>query len=217
MMWNATSYSAWRLYAILDHAAAGGRDLAWLAQQAIAGGADVLQLRHKDASTRDLLSDVARVRPIAKAAGIPLIINDRADVALAGDADGVHVGQDDLPVSAVRRLGPARWIVGKSTHSFEQAMAAANEPVDYIALGPIYATPTKPDSPHVGLELIPRVTQAVRQPVVVIGGIDHQTLPEVLRAGARCAAVVRAICAADDPAEAARRLKTAMAVMPGRW
>ncbi|MBI2885043.1 MAG: thiamine phosphate synthase, partial [Candidatus Omnitrophica bacterium] len=97
-MSNATSCSHWRLYAILDHAAAGGRDLAWLARQAIQGGADVLQLRHKHASTPELLSLAQRLLPIAKAAGIPLIINDRADVALAAGADGVHVGQDDMPV-----------------------------------------------------------------------------------------------------------------------
>ncbi len=208
---NDTSLSAWRLYAIIDRSAAPDRDLAQLAQQAIEGGADVLQLREKTASTRQLLDDAQRLLRIARAARVPLIINDRVDVAAAVGADGVHLGQDDLPVALARQLlGPGR-LVGKSTHSLEQALAADREGADYIAIGPIFPTPTKPDAPSVGLAVIAQVRAQVQRPTVVIGGIDEQTLPAVLAAGAQCVAVVRAVCGADEPDAAAHRLKRALA------
>ena len=138
---------------------------------------------------------------------MPLIINDHVDVAIAAGAEGVHLGQEDLPVSAARaRLGKG-VLIGKSTHSLEQAVAADQEEVDYLAVGPLYPTPTKPDYPHVGLPLIQHVRHRVRKPLVTIGGIDDTTLPDVLAAGATCVAVVRAVCSADDPRSAAEQLK----------
>ena len=208
MALSGTRSFAWRLYVILDPAAAGGRDLRELATAALRGGADVLQLRDKRGSVREILREAARILPLARGAGIPLLLNDRPDLAAAAGADGVHLGQDDLPVADARRLlGPAA-IIGTSTHSLEQAQAALEEPVDYIALGPIFATPTKPNYGHVGLDLIRPVVAQARCPVVCIGGIELATLDHVLEAGASCVAVVRAVCAAADPEAAARRLKS---------
>ena len=206
-MSNAPSCSAWTLYVILDPAAAGGRDLAWIAEQAIQGGADVLQLRHKQATARQLLEETIRLLAVTKARGVPLILNDRADVALAAGADGVHLGQDDLPIEAARRmLGPG-FLIGASTHSLAQALEADRQPLDYIALGPIHPTPTKPDYGHVGVDLIRQVAPRLQHPLVVIGGIEPATLPDVRRAGARCVAVVRAVAGAPDPCASARQLK----------
>jgi len=208
-MSNAPSCSAWRLYVIVDRSAAKGRDLARIAQQAIRGGADVIQFRDKAALAGSLAEEGERLLKVTRAAGVPLIINDRVDVAAAIGADGVHLGREDLPVEAARRiLGPGK-LLGKSTHSLQQALAADREAIDYLAVGPIYPTPTKPDYPDVGPALIGQVASQVAHPVVTIGGIDERTLPEVIAAGARCAAVVRAVCAADDPEAAARRLKRA--------
>ena len=204
---NAPSCSAWRLYVILDRAAAGTRDLATLAQAAIRGGADVLQLRDKAASGDALLRETQRLLPIARAAGVPLIVNDRPDIALAAGADGVHLGQDDAPVAEARLLlGPHR-LIGKSTHSLEQAVAADREPVDYLGLGPIFSTPTKPDYGSVGLDLISRARSTLTHPVVCIGGIETANLDSILAAGGLRVAVVRAVCAAADPEAAARTLK----------
>lgn len=191
----------------MDPAAAHGRDLAWVAEQAIRGGADVLQLRDKQASASRLYDEAVRLLRVTRPHGIPLLINDRADVALASGADGVHVGQEDLPVEAARRiLGPGA-LIGASTHSVEQAMAADAQPLDYVAVGPVYPTPTKPDAAHVGVGLVAQVAPRVRHPMVVIGGIEAGRVSEVRKDGARCVAVVRAVAGAEDPCAAARELK----------
>ena len=201
-----TACSRWRLYVIVDRTTAKTRDLAEVADAAIRGGADVLQLRDKAASDDELRREAERLLPLTRRAGIPLILNDRPDVAQAVGADGVHLGQDDRPLAAVRRqLGP-RAILGKSTHSLEQAIAAEAEGADYIGYGPIFPTPTKPDYGSVGLALIGEVTTRIRIPVVCIGGIDPARLPQVVSAGAGCIAVVRAVCGAEDPEAAARAL-----------
>lgn len=204
---NGTSCSTWRLYVIVDAEAVRGRDLAWVAQQAALGGADVIQLRHKRASTRQLLEEARRLRDVTRQASVPLIINDRVDLALAVNAEGVHLGHEDLPVPVAKRLlGPGK-LVGCSTHSLEGAIEAERAGADYLAVGPIYPTPTKPEYGSVGLQLITRVRAQANRPMVCIGGIDQATLPAVLQVGAECVAVVRAVCAADNPAEAARTLK----------
>ena len=209
-MSNVRSCSDWRLYVILDPAAAAGHELAWIAERAIRGGADVLQLRNKTGPAREILEQASRLLPIARAAGVPLIINDRVDIAVGADADGVHLGQDDLPVDAARRLLGPKKLIGKSTHSLEQAQEADHEPLDYLAIGPVFATPTKPDYRHVGLSTVKDVASQVRHPVVAIGGIDASNAAAVARAGGRCLAVVRAVCSADDPETAARQLKQAL-------
>ena len=197
----------WHLYVIIDKDASGKRELAWVARQAIQGGADVIQLRDKKASTSDLIKEAKDLLKITRRAKIPLIINDRVDVAYAVGADGVHLGQDDLPVSVARRILGSRRIIGKSTHSLAQAKKADREPVDYFALGPVFSTPTKPDYTSVGLRLVGQVSHIARHPFVAIGGIDESVLTQVISNGAKCVAVVRAVCAADSPKEACRRLK----------
>ena len=204
---NEMSCSAWRLYVIVDRAAVGTRDVADVAEEAIRGGADVIQLRDKAASTRQLHQEALRVRAVTKAAGIPLIINDHVDIAHAVGADGVHLGQDDLPIAAARAiLGPNR-LIGRSTHSLEQAIAAELDGADYIGVGPIFPTPTKPGSQSVGVDLIRQVALRLSVPFVCIGGIDTTTLQSVLSAGAERIAVVRAVCGAANPHEAAAALK----------
>ena len=207
MMSNANCLSRWRLYVIIDVSCAGARDLSRLTEEAIRGGADAIQLRDKRSPTRAVLQRARDLHRITQPAGVPLIINDRLDIALAVGAEGVHVGQDDLPVAAAKALLGRGRIVGQSTHSLEQALQAQQEGADYIAVGPVYPTPTKPDASHVGLPLITTVKARVKAPMVCIGGIDHGTLPAVLAAGAPCVAVVRAVCGADHPEAAARRLK----------
>ena len=207
MRWNVTCSAPWRLYVIIDRAAAGSRDLPALADAAIRGGADFVQLRDKTASHREFLREAKRVIAVTRRAGVALVINDRIPVARAIGADGVHLGQDDVAIAvARRRLGPGR-LIGKSTHSLAQAFAAQGEGADYIGFGPIFPTPTKPDYGSIGTRSIRSVAQSLTIPVVCIGGIDAQNLAEVLGAGADRVAVVRAVCAADDPESAARRLK----------
>ena len=202
--------SSWQLYVIIDRAASGSRDLAELTTAAIRGGADAIQLRDKSASSAQLIREATRLLPVTRAAGIPLIINDRVEVVDAVGADGVHLGQDDGPIEEARRLLGSTRLIGKSTHSLEQAIAADAEGADYIGFGPIFPTPTKPAYEHVGIALIGDVTRLVHVPVVCIGGIDRPALQSVLAAGATCVAVVRAVCGAEDPQRAARQLKNAL-------
>ena len=203
--------SSWRLYVIVDRDAVGARDPAEVTAAAVRGGADAIQLRDKRSPDADVARAAQRLLAITRAAGVPLIINDRLEVACAVGADGLHLGQDDLPLAAARRrLGPGP-LLGRSTHSLEQALAAQEQGADYLGVGPIFATPTKPDSPSVGVELIRGVAARVRAPLVCIGGIDRSTVASVLAAGARCVAVVRAVCAAQDPEAAARALKRQLA------
>ena len=201
----------WQLYVIVDRAACGARDVAEVAAAAIRGGADVIQLRDKAAtSDEDVMREARRLRQLTRAAGLPLIMNDRVNVAKSVDADGVHLGQDDLPTQEARSvLGPNR-LIGRSTHNLEQALAAQSEGADYIGLGPIFPTPTKPDAGSVGTSLIAQVKRRVDIPIVCIGGIDHTTLKDVVAAGADCIAVVRAVCAQPHPDAAAHQLKASL-------
>ncbi len=191
----------------MDGAAAAGRDLAGIAAAAIRGGADVIQLRHKSASETHMRASAERLLALTRPARIPLIINDHPAVAAQVGADGVHLGQDDLPLAEARKLLPPGAILGKSTHSLAQAIAAEKEGADYIGVGPIFATPTKPAYSQVGLSLIGQVRASVRVPFVCIGGIDAENLKDVLAAGGRCVAVVRAVSGAGDPTAAAAALK----------
>ncbi|MBI4609292.1 MAG: thiamine phosphate synthase [Candidatus Rokubacteria bacterium] len=203
------------LYAILDRAASGGRDLREVLDAVIAGGCRMVQLREKEWSTRQLLPLAQEVRRRAREAGVAFIVNDRLDAALAVEADGLHVGQDDLPAPIARRLLSPGMILGVSTHSLEQATHAQADGADYVAIGSIYPTATKPESQLVGVELIRRVRPLIRVPLVAIGGITPDNVGEVIRAGADGAAVISAVCGAPDPAAAARaflaRIKAAKA------
>ena len=192
------------LYAIVDPLD-GERAPAALAALLLSGGARLLQLRLKPACSRDLLAAAERIRPLAHAAGALFLVNDRPDVARAVEADGVHLGQDDLPVAAARRvLGPGRMI-GVSTHDVDEARAAATAGADYVAVGPIYATTSKEHPlPPQGLELIRAVRAAVPCPIVAIGGITAETAPLVRAAGADAVAMIAALVRAADPAAAVR-------------
>jgi thiamine-phosphate pyrophosphorylase len=173
---------------------------------AIAGGACAVQYRAKDASARAMYAEAQALRALCGA--VPFIVNDRVDVALAAGADGVHVGQDDLPVAAVRRVVGDELLVGLSTHSPEQIAAA--DGVDYIGVGPVFATPTKAGRAAVGLELVREAARAAAVPWFAIGGIDETNVADVVAAGATRIAVVRAIRDAADPRAAAVRLRSAL-------
>jgi thiamine-phosphate pyrophosphorylase len=187
-------------------------DLAEFADAALAGGVDVVQLREKSIEARDELAALAALAEVCARHGALLSVNDRADVALAAQADILHLGQDDLPVPLARRVLGDDVVIGRSTHDREQAAAAASEPgVDYFCTGPCWPTPTKPGRPAPGLDLV-RTTAEQRpdRPWFAIGGIDEARLPEVLGAGATRVVVVRAITEAADPQTAASRLAAAL-------
>lgn len=195
-----------RLYLVASARLAAG-DLASLVPELVDAGVDLIQLREKDMEAGDLLSVGAPIVAACADAGIPFIVNDRPDVALALGAPGVHLGVNDLPTKWARRiLGPT--LVGRSTHSEDDIRRALDEEdPDYVAVGPTFATPTKPGRSAAGLDLLRFATANVQLPWFAIGGINEGTLPEVLEAGARRIVVVRAITESDDPPGAARRLR----------
>jgi len=199
----------WRLYVITDEKVSRGRSHLQVAEAAILGGADVLQLRDKEASGGRLYRVALELRKLTLEAKVPFIVNDRVDIALAAGADGVHVGQDDLPASVVREIiGPVK-ILGVSVDTVEEAILAEKDGADYLGVGPVFeARGTKPDAGEpVGLDRIARIRRHCRLPIVAIGGIDAENARKVREAGADAAAVISAIVAADDIARAARRLK----------
>lgn len=195
-----------RLYLVAPQRLAAG-DLASLVPELADAGVDALQLREKDMEAGDVLRAAEPILASCREAGIPFIVNDRPDIAYALGADGVHVGQNDLPVESVRRLLPDA-IVGWSTHARSEVDAASEQRVDYFAVGPVYETPTKLGRPSVGLELVGYAAERAALPWFAIGGIDEKNLEAVMGAGARRIVVVRAITEAADPPAAAARLRT---------
>jgi thiamine-phosphate pyrophosphorylase len=183
-------------------------DLVELIEAAVRGGVDIVQVREKSLPDRELLARLEAARVVTRRLGVPLVVNDRLDLARLVDADFVHVGQDDLPVEAARRLGLA---VGQSTHRRAEVDRAA---ADYIGVGPVFATPTKEGREPVGLDLVRYAAARALQPWFAIGGIDRETVEQVVGAGAERVAVVRAICDARDPAAAAAELRAAL---PARY
>lgn len=178
-----------------------------LAEIAVGCGVRVIQLRMKHARRGDVLNVARAVRRVTEAGDTLFIVNDDPEIACEARADGVHVGQDDMPPSEIRRRYPELKYVGLSTHSPAQVVAANGEPVDYIGVGPVYATPTKdiPD-PVLGLETMSEMIALSVHPAVAIGGIDIFRLPEVKKAGAKNFALVRAVCASADPRKAIKEL-----------
>lgn len=208
----------WRIYVITDERLSRGRSHLEIAAAAIRGGADAIQLRDKEASGGQLCEAAAALRALTRTAKVPFLVNDRLDVAMAADADGVHVGQEDLPASAAREiLGPGK-ILGVSAETVEEALLAEREGADYLGVGPVFeARGTKPDAggPK-GLDLIARIRAATRLPIVAIGGINAGNVLQVRHAGADAVAVISAIVAADDVEEATRRMKEAIEFGEGR-
>jgi thiamine-phosphate pyrophosphorylase len=187
-------------------------ETARIVEAALEGGANVIQLRKKTMPKGEQYAIALALRRLTLLHDALFIVNDHADIALAVDADGVHLGQDDLPPSVVRELpGFGGRLIGRSTHSLGQAKAAMDEGADYIAVGPVFPTPTKAGRPAVGIGLVSEVAAIADRPFVAVGGIDHENAPAVVAAGARAIAVVRAVYDAVDPAEAARRLRELIA------
>jgi thiamine-phosphate pyrophosphorylase len=193
-----------RLYLVCDDPARSFLDAA------LRGGVDIVQLRMKDASDEAVLATGRRFAAVCAEHGALFILNDRPDLVAAVGADGVHVGQDDVPVAQARALVGLQRIVGLSTHTPEQIDRAAANGLDYIGVGPVHATPTKPGRPAVGLELVRYAAQRSPMPFFAIGGVERSNAPAVLAAGATRIAVVRALTEAGDPEAAAQELKAAL-------
>jgi thiamine-phosphate pyrophosphorylase len=185
-------------------------DLARFIAACIEGGVDVVQLREKHLDDRSLLARASVVAAVCHDAGVPFILNDRPDLALAAGADGVHVGQDDVPPAAARRILGDDAIVGLSTHSTADLVASLDEPVSYVSAGPVEPTPTKPGRAGVGLGYIRYAVEHAGRPVWVTGGVSPATVAAVVAAGARHVVAVRWLTEAADPAAAARQLRQAL-------
>lgn len=209
MSWKEKVFANFKLYAVTDL-----RENSPVALEKIEtvyrGGADIVQLRSKHLADRELLEIGRKIRILADRYQKLFFINDRPDLAMILQADGVHLGQDDLPAAEVRQLFARSnfkaWI-GKSTHNLEQGLKAIEEKPDYVAVGPVFETPTKPGYPPAGLEYVKQASEKFHLPFVAIGGIDLMNLHEVLAAGARRIAVVRAIFDAPDPYKAATEFR----------
>jgi len=196
------------LYLVTDRGLSMGRELPFIVEEAVKGGVTVVQLREKDCSSREFYKLAIQLKQILTPYKIPLIINDRLDIAQAADADGLHIGQNDLPAEVARRILGKDKIIGLSVENIQQAHEANKTDVDYIALSPVYSTPTKTDtSLPLGLDGVKNITAITRFPAVAIGGMNMRTAADVIKCGASGIAVVSAIVSAPDPQRAARELK----------
>jgi thiamine-phosphate pyrophosphorylase len=196
------------LYLVTDRILAKGRPVEFIVEQAVKGGATLVQLREKNCSTLDFVNLAVLIKKMLVPYHIPLIINDRLDVALASDADGLHIGQEDMPYVIARKILGKDKIIGLSVENIDQAMEANNFDVDYIGLSPVFVTGTKPELANaLGLEGIRKITSFSKHCIVAIGGIHAKNAAEVLKSGANGLAVVSAIVSSDDPLKAARKIK----------
>jgi thiamine-phosphate pyrophosphorylase len=185
----------------------GNRSLEDVAHQALAGGAACIQLREKDVSTRFFMEEAQKIKALTARFRVPLIINDRIDVALASGADGVHIGQDDMPYAEARRLMGTKAIIGLSVETWDDVVEAEALDVNYLGVSPVFETPTKTDTKgNWGLEGLARIKAYSRHPLVAIGGLNASNAEEAVMAGADCIAVVSAICAAPDPLLASQEI-----------
>ncbi|MDR3369458.1 thiamine phosphate synthase [Rhodoferax sp.] len=197
-----------RLYLVTDQQALRGRTLTDVVLAVVQGGATCVQLREKQACTRDFVALACALNDLLTPLGVPLVINDRIDVALASRAQGVHLGQSDMLVEHARHLLPPEVFIGLSVETLEDVTRATNQPVDYLGVSPIYPTPTKTDTAAPwGLDGLRRVRAVTDLPLVAIGGIHLGNATEVLHAGADGLAVVSALCSADDPCAAAKSFR----------
>jgi len=200
----------WDVYLVIQESLSGGRSTPEIVERAIDGGVDVVQLREKDVSARDRYETGREVRELTREADVPLIVNDRVDLALALEADGVHLGDEDLPVPVARELLGAEAIIGRSVSFVEDARAAEEAGADYLGVGAVYATGSKDDiddeEQAIGMDRLAEIVDAVEIPVVGIGGITADNAAAVIEAGADGVAVITEITDATDPATATRRL-----------
>jgi thiamine-phosphate pyrophosphorylase len=196
------------LYLVTDRNLSRGRSTREIVKAAVAGGVTCVQLREKTCGTRAFIDEALSIRTLLKKKNIPLIINDRIDVALAVEADGVHLGQQDMPIGLARKIGGDSLIIGISAESVNDAVRAQQEGADYIGISPVFATPTKPDTgPPLGLSGVGEIRRRVEIPLVGIGGVNHSNGASVVAAGADGIAVVSAIVSAANPGSAARELR----------
>jgi thiamine-phosphate pyrophosphorylase len=195
------------LYLVTDSELMTAKSVEESVTQAVCGGCTVVQLREKTASSREFYETAVKVRKITADYGVSLIINDRADIAMAVDADGVHIGQTDLPFDAVRRIVGKDKMVGVSVSNLTEAQAAANMGADYLGVGALFATGTKTDASLITMEELKRIRAEIKIPLVVIGGINKNTIPVFAGTGIDGIAVVSAIVSQKDPCGAARELK----------
>lgn len=198
------------LYVIIDTDFLRGRSEVEVARQAIRGGAKIIQIRDKKRDLGELLPVAQQLKQLCAQEGVLFIVNDYLDLALASDADGLHIGQSDLPLAVARRLLPGDKLLGISTHSVEQALLAEASGPDYISVGAIYPTASKEVITLVGPDMIRQVKQKVSLPIVAIGGINRQNIAEVMAAGPQAVAVITAVVAAEDVESAARELVNRM-------
>lgn len=200
-----TLREALRLYLVTDQSSLRGRTLTDVVLAAVQGGVTCVQLREKNLGTRDFVTLACAMKALLAPLGVPLVINDRLDVALACGAQGVHLGQSDMPVELARQLLPPEVFIGLSVESLDNVVRAAGQAVDYLGVSPIYATPTKTDTAAPwGLAGLRQVRALTALPLVAIGGVHVTNAAELLQAGANGLAVVSAICSAPDPSAAAR-------------
>ncbi len=196
-----------KLYLVTDRPLSLGRDMEWIVEEAVKGGVTMVQLREKDCSTRDFIQLAVGLKKKLQPYGVALIINDRADVAMASDADGLHIGQSDMPYDIARKLLGKDKIIGLSVETMEQVGQANMLDVDYIGISPVFSTPTKTDTLQpFGLEGVKRVMDISKHPAVAIGGVNATNIKDVFNAGVDGVAVVSAICSAKDPKKAAEEL-----------
>src|SRR5664279_1272245 len=189
------------LYFVTDRGLCGSKPLEEVVIQAVKGGAVYVQLREKDVSTRFFVEEAKRIKKLLEQYRVPLIINDRVDVALACGAEGVHIGQEDMPYAIARKLMGPKAIIGLSVEDWGDVEESQKLDVDYIGVSPVFPTPTKTDTKGAwGLSRLAKIKAFSRHPLVAIGGINESNAREVIAAGADCIAVVSAICAAPDPA-----------------
>ena len=199
-----SALSECRLYGIIDLGYVERHDAGHALEQMIEGGVDLIQLRGKNKSIRELIDLAAELHELTAKSSTPLIVNDHAEIAKRVPVEGVHVGQDDDPIEIVRQEVGRDVLIGKSTHSLEQAHAAEREGADYIGFGPIFATPTKPDYAPIGLEDVRRVHAEVNLPIFCIGGINLDNLQSVIDAGAKRVVMVSALLKAHNIVDYAR-------------
>ena len=202
-------FENFNLYAVTD-IQSYSPDILSKIDRAFQGGVGIVQLRSKHLTAKEMIRLGTKIREIARVHQKGFVVNDRVDIAIAVNADGVHLGQEDLPVSTAREMIQsmgASLCIGKSTHSLEQALAAEEEGADYVGVGPVFNTPTKPDYPPVGIELVKQVRAKIRVPFTAIGGINVTNMLEVLEGGAHGVAVVRAVFGSEDPFYAAKKLR----------
>ena len=194
---------------ISDRTRLRGRRLEEVASQAVDGGVHVVQLREKELSSRELYELAITLHAVLRGRAL-LLVNDRVDVALAAGADGVHLPERSLPGRAVREIAGDACVVGRSVHSVEAAVQAERDGADFVEVGAVYETASKPDMAPAGVELVRAVAEAVRLPIIAVGGVSAGNVGDVVRAGADGVAVIGAIMDADDPKPAAERLRRAL-------